>query len=65
MNPSTPNPEPGPTRREFLRRGLQAGAALAVTGGMGAWLWNRHPPGDFNRPTAAALLPAASIAPET
>jgi uncharacterized protein (DUF362 family) len=61
MNPSTPNPEPDPTRREFLRRGLQAGAALVVTGGMGAWLWNRHPPGDFNRPTAAALLPDFSV----
>jgi uncharacterized protein (DUF362 family) len=35
-------------RREFLKRGLQAAAALAATGGMGAWLWNRHPPGDLS-----------------
>jgi uncharacterized protein (DUF362 family) len=50
-----PDPGPGPvaTRREFFRRGLRAGAAIAATGGLGAWLWNRHPPGDFGRTQAS------------
>ncbi|MFY9923443.1 MAG: DUF362 domain-containing protein [Opitutaceae bacterium] len=43
------NPEALTPRREFLRRGLQAAAAVAATGGLAAWLWNRHPPGDFSR----------------
>ena len=37
------------TRREFIRRGLAAGAAVTATAGLGAWLWNRHPPGDLSR----------------
>jgi len=49
MNPSAPGPEPVATRREFFRRGLRAGAAIAATGGLGAWLLDRHPPGDFGR----------------
>lgn len=49
--------EPAADRREFLRRGIQAGAAVALTGGLAAWLWNRRPPGDFNRGAASALLP--------
>jgi uncharacterized protein (DUF362 family) len=49
--------DPSANRREFLRRGVQAGAALALTGGLAAWLWNRHPPGAFNRGAASALLP--------
>jgi len=59
VHPPSPSPSaaPPPSRREFLRRGLQASAALAATGGLGAWLWNRHPPGDFNRSASAALLP--------
>ena len=43
---------PSPSRREFLRRCLRAGAAGAATAGIGAWLWNRHPPGDFSRSEA-------------
>ena len=49
--------DPAANRREFLRRGLQAGAAVTLTGGFASWLWNRHPPGDFNRGAASALLP--------
>ncbi len=49
--------DPAANRREFLRRGLQAGAAVALTGGLASLLWNRHPPGDFNREAASALLP--------
>jgi len=49
MNPSARGPEPLATRREFFRRGLSAGAAIAATGGIGAWLLDRHPPGDFGR----------------
>lgn len=55
--PTNPPLDPVASRREFLRRGLQAGAALALTGGLAASLWNRHPPGDFNRGVASALLP--------
>lgn len=54
--PRPANPAP-PSRREFLRRGLRAGAGIAITGGLAAWLWNRHPPGDFHRRTAAGLIP--------
>lgn len=43
------DPDPATTRREFLRRGVQAGAAIAATGSLAAWLLNRHPPGDFSR----------------
>ncbi len=57
MPPENPPPDPAAGRREFLRRGLTAGASLALTGGLAAWLWNRHPPGDFNREGASALLP--------
>jgi len=49
MTPSAQDPGPIATRREFFRRGLRAGAAIAATGGLGAWLLNRHPPGDFGR----------------
>jgi uncharacterized protein (DUF362 family) len=50
MNLEHPNlPGPAATRREFLRRSAQAGAAIAAAGGLGAWLLNRHPPGDFGR----------------
>lgn len=52
-----PGGQSGPTRREFVTRGLQAGAAIALTGGLATWLWNRHPPGDFNREAPSALLP--------
>jgi uncharacterized protein (DUF362 family) len=53
MNPPDPCPEPVATRREFFRRGFRAGAAIAATGGLGAWLLNRHPPGDFSRTQAS------------
>ena len=44
MNPNTPQPGPDPTRREFLRRSLQTGAALVVTGGMGGGsCWGDEP----------------------
>ena len=46
--PPPPSAVPPPSRREFLRRTLEAGVALAATGSLGAWLWNRHPPGGFN-----------------
>ncbi len=49
------------TRREFLRRGIRAGAAAAATAGLGAWLWNRRAPGDFSRSTLSALLPDFSV----
>ena len=42
-------PGPGATRREFLRRGAGAAAAVAASGGLASWLLNRHPPGDFSR----------------
>ena len=56
---TNPPPEPGSpsTRREFLRRGVQAGLAVAATGSLGAWLWTRHPPGDFNRSAPSAPFP--------
>ncbi|MGA2018049.1 MAG: DUF362 domain-containing protein [Opitutaceae bacterium] len=53
MNPPSPDTGPLATRREFFRRGLRAGAAIAATGGLGAWLLNRHPPGDFSRVRAS------------
>ena len=59
--PPPPSAVPPPSRREFLRRTLEAGVALAATGSLGAWLWNRHPPGDFNRAASAALLPDFSV----
>ena len=46
---SAEGPDPLTPRREFIRRSLQAAAAVAATGGLGALLWNRHPPGDFSR----------------
>ena len=49
MNPPPPNIGPAATRREFLKRGLKAGAGVAATAALGAWLLNRHPPGDFSR----------------
>ena len=55
--PSQPMLDPAASRREFLRRSLITGAGLALTGGLATWLWNRHPPGDFNRGAASALLP--------
>jgi uncharacterized protein (DUF362 family) len=58
----TPQPDPASSRREFLRRGVQAGLAVAATGSLGAWLRNRHPPGDFNRSAPSALLPDFSTA---
>lgn len=61
MNAPSSDPAANASRREFLRRSAQAGVALAATGGVGAWLWNRHPPGDYNRATAAALLPDFSV----
>lgn len=57
QNPAAGSSTPAPSRREFVTRGLQVGAALALTGGVASWLWNRHPPGDFNREAAASLLP--------
>ncbi|MDD3179319.1 MAG: DUF362 domain-containing protein [Opitutaceae bacterium] len=64
-HPRSPHRPPHPghvsSRREFLHRGLQAGAAIALTGGLGAWLWNRHPPGDFNRRAPTTLLPDFSL----
>ena len=63
MTSSDPLPrDPAASRREFFRRSLQAGAAVALTGGVVRWLWNRHPPGDFNRGSASALLPDFSVA---
>lgn len=56
-----PPPDPGTTRRAFLRRGFETGAAIAATGGLAAWLWNRHPPGTLNHRAAAAPLPDFSV----
>ncbi|MGD1030759.1 MAG: DUF362 domain-containing protein [Opitutaceae bacterium] len=58
---SFPPPAPGPTRRAFIRRSLEAGAAIAATGGLAAWLWNRHPPGTLGRREAAGGLPDFSV----
>jgi uncharacterized protein (DUF362 family) len=49
------------TRRAFLRRSLEAGAAIAATGTLAAWLWNRHPPGTLAQGEAAASLPDFSM----
>ena len=56
-----PPAESATTRRAFLRRGLEAGAAIAATGGLAAWLWNRHPPGTLDRGAPAAPMPDFSI----
>ena len=63
MSPDTPFPPPGPeaTRRAFLRPALKAGAAIAATGGLAAWLWDRHPPGTLGLRPAAAALPDFSV----
>jgi uncharacterized protein (DUF362 family) len=58
MNPPGQSPSGhAADRREFLRRGLTAGAGIAFTGGLATWLWNRHPPGDFSRGVTSAALP--------
>jgi uncharacterized protein (DUF362 family) len=57
MNPSQPPPDSASTRRAFIRNGLHAGAAIAATGGLAAWLWDRHPPGTLNHRATAAALP--------
>jgi uncharacterized protein (DUF362 family) len=56
-SPTPLPPDSSASRREFVRRGLTAGAGVALTGGLASWLWNRHPPGDFNRGATSALLP--------
>ena len=53
MNPPLQDPRALSTRREFFRRALRAAAGVAATGGLGAWLLDRHPPGDFGRVRAA------------
>ena len=63
---STPVPLPpsdsgATTRRAFLRHSLSAGAAIAATGGLAAFLWNRHPPGTLNHRATAAPLPDFSV----
>ncbi len=58
MTPQDPSPNTaGSSRREFLRNAVRTGAALAATGGLAAYLWNKHPPGDFNREVQASVLP--------
>jgi uncharacterized protein (DUF362 family) len=54
-------PDPVTTRRAFLRRSLEAGAAIAATGTLAAWLWDRHPPGTLAHRAAAASLQDFSI----
>lgn len=49
------------SRRAFLRRGLEAGAAIAATGGLAAWLWDRHPPGTLGSRRVEAPLRDFSI----
>ncbi len=50
MKPETSGPDPAPpSRREFLRRAVQAGAGVAVTAALGAWLLDRRPPGTIGR----------------
>jgi uncharacterized protein (DUF362 family) len=63
MTTGAPPPSPGPdaTRRAFLRSALKAGAAIAATGGLAAWLWDRHPPGSLGLPAPASALPDFSI----
>jgi uncharacterized protein (DUF362 family) len=63
VNEPTPAlaPDPATTRRAFLRRSLEAGAAIAATGGLAAWLWNRHPPGTLGRGAPASLMPDFSV----
>lgn len=54
--------DPALARRQFLRHGFQAGAGILATGALGAWLWNRRPPGSFNRAVPASLLADYSMA---
>lgn len=54
-------PQPAPTRREFIRRSLKAGAAIAATGGLAAFLWDRHSPGTLGRGEAGLSLPDFSV----
>jgi uncharacterized protein (DUF362 family) len=63
MSAPPPIPPTGPaaTRRAFLRRALQAGATIAATGGLAAWLWDRHPPGTLGSLAASSSLPDFSI----
>lgn len=63
MSEPVPFPPLGPdaTRRAFLRNALGAGAAIAATGGIAAWLWDRSPPGSIGRPAPAAALPDFSL----
>jgi uncharacterized protein (DUF362 family) len=49
------------TRREFFRRSVRAGAAIAATGALAALLWDRHPPGTLGRRAQSASLPDFSI----
>ncbi len=61
------HPEPHPhhghpaSRREFIRRSARLAAAIAATGTVGGWLWNRHPPGDFSKASAPPPLPDFSV----
>jgi uncharacterized protein (DUF362 family) len=60
--PALPPPQdPGTTRRAFLRRSLEAAAAIAATGGLSALLWDRNPPGSLGRGTAAPPMPDFSV----
>jgi hypothetical protein len=63
MNPPVPIPpsDPAVTRREFFRRSVRAGAAIAATGALAALLWDRHPPGTLGRRAQSASLPDFSI----
>ena len=59
--PLFPQPGPEETRRAFLRSALKTGAAIAATGGLAAWLWDRHPPGSMGHQAQAAALPDFSV----
>ncbi len=59
--PLFPQAGPEETRRAFLRSALKTSAAIAATGGLAAWLWDRHPPGSMGHQAQAAALPDFSV----
>lgn len=62
MNPLPPSPSAAETsRRDFLQRSVRAGGAIALTGGLAAWLWDRRRPGQSHREPAVASVPDFSL----
>lgn len=53
--------DPVLARRQFIRHSLQAGTGILATGALGAWLWNRRAPGDYNRPVSRSILADYSV----